>query len=99
MNQANPVRTDLAHLRTEARNPRTLHIDTLPTPDMVRLMCEENRVVEDAVAAQADAIAAAIDIIAARLDAGGHLIYVRRRDIRAAGRGGCVRVPADLRCE
>ena len=76
MNQANPVRTDLAHLRTEARNPRTLHIDTLPTPDMVRLMCEENRVVEDAVAAQADAIAAAIDIIAARLDAGGHLIYV-----------------------
>ena len=28
MNQANPVRTDLAHLRTEARNPRTLHIDT-----------------------------------------------------------------------
>ena len=59
MNQANPVRTDLAHLRTEARNPRTLHIDTLPTPDMVRLMCEENRVVEDAVAAQADAIAAA----------------------------------------
>ncbi len=33
-------------------------------------MCEENRVVEDAVAAQADAIAAAIDIIAARLDAG-----------------------------
>ena len=76
MNQANPVRTDLAHLRTEARNPRTLHIDTLPTPDMVRLMCEENRVVEDAVAAQAHAIAAAIDIIAARLDAGGHLIYV-----------------------
>ena len=76
MNQANPVRTDLAHLRTEARNPRTLHIDTLPTPDMVRLMCEENRVVEDAVAAQADAIAAAIDIIAARLDAGGHLIYI-----------------------
>lgn len=76
MNQANPVRTDLAHLRTEARNPRTLHIDTLPTPDMVRLMCEENRVVEDAVAAQADAIAAAIDIIATRLDAGGHLIYV-----------------------
>ena len=67
MNQANPVRTDLAHLRTEARNPRTLHIDTLPTLDMVRLMCEENRVVEDAVAAQADAIAAAIDIIAARL--------------------------------
>ena len=38
MNQANPVRTDLAHLRTEARNPRTLHIDSLPTPDMERLM-------------------------------------------------------------
>lgn len=70
------VRTDLAGLRTEARNPRTLHIDKLATPDMVRLMCEENRVVEDAVASQADAIAAAIDIIAERLNAGGHLIYV-----------------------
>lgn len=70
------VRTDLARLRTEARNPRTTHIDRLATPDMVHLMCEENRVVEDAVASQADAIAAAIDIIAERLNAGGHLIYV-----------------------
>lgn len=70
------VRTDLVGLRTEERNPRTAHIDELSTPDMVRLMCQENRVVEDAVASQADAIAAAIDIIAERLNAGGHLIYV-----------------------
>lgn len=76
MNQANQVRPDYQKLNTEARNPRTKEIDTLPTLDMVRLMAEENRVVEDAVAAQAQEIASAIDLIAASLQNGGHLIYV-----------------------
>ena len=76
MNQANGVRPDYQKLNTEARNARTTEIDRLPTLDMVRLMAEENRVVEDAVAAEAENIAKAIDLIAAALDAGGHLIYV-----------------------
>ena len=70
------VRPDYQRLNTEARNPRTTGIDTLPTLDMVKLMAEENRVVEDAVAAEAAHIATAIDLIAAALEAGGHLIYV-----------------------
>jgi N-acetylmuramic acid 6-phosphate etherase len=70
------TRTDLGKLKTEGRNQNTLHIDEMSTPDMVRVMCQENRVVEDAVASQADAIAQAIDIIARQLDAGGHLIYI-----------------------
>ena len=70
------VRPDYQRLNTEARNPRTTGIDTLPTLDMVKLMAEENRVVEDAVAAEAAHIAMAIDLIAAALEAGGHLIYV-----------------------
>lgn len=70
------VRPDYQRLNTEARNPRTTGIDTLPTLDMVKLMAEENRVVEDAVAAEAAHIAMAIDLITAALEAGGHLIYV-----------------------
>ena len=76
MNQANRVRPDYQKLNTEARNVRTKEIDTLPTLDMVRLMAEENRVVEDAVAAEAEHIARAIDLIAAALESGGSLIYV-----------------------
>lgn len=70
------TRTDLGKLKTEGRNQNTLHIDEMSTLDMVQVMCQENRVVEDAVASQAEAIARAIDIIARQLDAGGHLIYI-----------------------
>lgn len=70
------TRTDLGKLKTEGRNQNTLHIDEMSTLDMVQVMCQENRVVEDAVASQAGAIAKAIDIIARQLDAGGHLIYI-----------------------
>ena len=76
MSQANGVRPDYQKLNTEARNARTTEIDKLSTQDMVKLMAEENRVVEDAVAAEAAHIAQAIDLIAASLEAGGSLIYV-----------------------
>ena len=76
MSQANGVRPDYQKLNTEARNARTTEIDKLCTLDMVKLMAEENRVVEDAVAAEAAHIAQAIDLIAASLDAGGSLVYV-----------------------
>lgn len=76
MSFAQKVRPDYQKLNTEACNPRTVDIDKLSTADMVRLMAEENRVVEDAVAAEAEQIAKAIDLIAVSLDNGGHLIYV-----------------------
>ncbi len=71
-----PTRTDLATLATEARNPRTLHIDELSTYEMMKLMNDENRAVEDAIATQLSEIAAAVDIIAAAFERGGHLIYI-----------------------
>jgi N-acetylmuramic acid 6-phosphate etherase len=70
------VRTDLGALRTEGRNQNTLNIDKMSTYDMMKVMNDENRVVEDAVATQLAEIAQAVDIIAERLEAGGHLIYV-----------------------
>ena len=76
MSHVSNVRPDYQRLNTEARNARTTEIDKLPTLDMVKLMAEENRVVEDAVAAEAENIAKAIDVIAAALASGGHLVYV-----------------------
>lgn len=70
------LRPDLGSLKTEGRNQNTLHIDELSTIDMVTLMNNENRVVEDAIATQLPEIARAVDIIAERLDKGGHLIYI-----------------------
>ena len=70
------LRPDLGTLKTEGRNQNTLHIDEMTTLEMVTVMNNENRVVEDAIATQLSEIAAAIDLIAASLNAGGHLIYI-----------------------
>ena len=77
MNHNNPsLRPDLGSLKTEGRNQNTLHIDEMTTLEMVTVMNNENRVVEDAIATQLEEIAAAVDLIAASLSAGGHLIYI-----------------------
>ena len=77
MKHNNPsLRPDLGKLKTEGRNQNTLHIDEMTTLEMVTVMNNENRAVEDAIATQLPEIAAAIDIIAASLSAGGHLIYI-----------------------
>lgn len=70
------IRNDLGSLKTEGRNPNTLHIDEMSTLDMMTVMNNENRVVEDAIATQLPQIAAAVDIISERLNTGGHLIYI-----------------------
>lgn len=70
------IRDDLGQLKTEGRNLNTLHIDTMSTLEMMTVMNNENRVVEDAIATQLSPIAEAVDIIAAALEAGGHLIYI-----------------------
>lgn len=77
MKHNNPsLRPDLGSLKTEGRNRNTLHIDKMTTLEMVTVMNNENRVVEDAIATQLPEIAAAVDLIAASLSEGGHLIYI-----------------------
>ena len=58
---------NLSQLTTEQRNPRTLHIDEVPTLELVRLINEEDQRVPQAVAAILPDIARAVDLIAARL--------------------------------
>ena len=66
---------ELQKIATEQRNPNTMHIDTLSTLDMVKLINQEDHRVAEAVAEVTDKIAQAIDVIADRLSKGGRLIY------------------------
>ena len=67
---------DLANLPTEARNPRSEHIDQLPTLDMLALLNDEDATVAAAVRAELPNIAAAVDRIADRFARGGRLFYL-----------------------
>ncbi len=67
---------DLARLLTEARNPRSEHIDRLPTLDMLTLINDEDATVAAAVRAELPSIARAVDEVAARFQHGGRLFYI-----------------------
>jgi N-acetylmuramic acid 6-phosphate etherase len=67
---------NLASLITEARNPRSEHIDELSTLEMLTLINEEDATVAAAVATQLPAIAQAVDTIARRFAEGGRLFYI-----------------------
>jgi N-acetylmuramic acid 6-phosphate etherase len=63
-------------MTTEARNPATLELDTLPTLEMVQRINAEDARVASAVAEALPQIAMAIDGIAERMRKGGRLIYL-----------------------
>lgn len=72
----NGAMPDLATLPTEARNPRSEHIDQLPTLDMLTVINDEDATVAAAVRAELPGIAQAVDRIAERFARGGRLFYV-----------------------
>ncbi len=61
---------------TEKRNPRSTHIDTLSTLEIVDLINSEDQTVPQAVGTQREKIAAAIDLIVDCFREGGRLFYV-----------------------
>lgn len=70
------MRDSYDKLKTEGRNPRTMNIDKLSSLEMVRLINQENRAVEDAIDEKLDRIAAAVDMISEAIENGGHVIYI-----------------------
>ncbi|NJC72682.1 N-acetylmuramic acid 6-phosphate etherase [Planosporangium thailandense] len=60
---------------TEARNPRTVAIDELPTLDVLRLLSAEDATVPAAVAAALPRLADAVDLVTAALAADRRLHY------------------------
>ena len=71
-----PPATDYAALPTEAENPQSAHLDTLPAEEVVKLMLEEEAAAVRAVRARHKEIAQAARLIAEKLAPGGRLIYV-----------------------
>jgi N-acetylmuramic acid 6-phosphate etherase len=67
---------DYAALPTEAENPRSEFLDTLPPEDVVKLLIDEEALGVKAVKARSAEIARGARLIADRLTAGGRLVYV-----------------------
>jgi N-acetylmuramic acid 6-phosphate etherase len=67
---------DLAVAATEQSNPRSAHLDTLTTQELVELFITEEDCVKQALAACRDALAAAVDLVSEAMLAGGRLFYV-----------------------
>ena len=61
---------------TEQRNPRTLDIDTLPTPDLLDRLNDEDALVAPAVRRALPALATVVDEAVRRVRAGGRVHYV-----------------------
>ncbi len=63
-------------LKTEQRNEKTIHLDTMSTAEMMAIMQEENMNAARAVATELSAIEAAVDAIVERMNRGGRLFYI-----------------------
>jgi N-acetylmuramic acid 6-phosphate etherase len=67
---------ELGNLVSEARNPRTMQIDLMTTPEILAAMNAEDARVADAVKAELPAIARAVDRIVQAFREGGRLVYL-----------------------
>lgn len=66
----------MRHLTTEASNPASTAIDSLPTLEMLAVINAADQDVATAVQRELPNIAAAVDMIVARLETGGRLFYL-----------------------
>ena len=66
---------DRSHVRTEHRNPGSMHLDTLDAGAIAALMADDHRAATDAVAAAAPAIGALVEGMVPKFRAGGRLVY------------------------
>ena len=63
-------------LKTEMRNPASMHLDRMDTLSMLRLINRENARAVEAVEEALPAIARAVDAVTAAFRAGGRLFYI-----------------------
>ena len=66
---------DRSHVRTEHRNPGSMHLDMLDAGAIAALMADDHRAATDAVAAAAPAIGALVESMVPKFHAGGRLVY------------------------
>lgn len=70
------MKIDLTKLTTERRNPNSMHLDELNALEFVKLMNQEDRVINDVIDQIAPTIAKAIDMTSETLANGGRIIYI-----------------------
>lgn len=63
-------------LKTEMRNPRTTHIDSMSSKEMVELIAKENYAVVKAVEKETANIATAVDAVSKTFQNGGRLFFI-----------------------
>ena len=63
-------------LKTEMRNPNTMHIDKMTSREMVAAMARENYRAAEAVEEQADTIAIAVDMVTQAFNTGHRLFFI-----------------------
>lgn len=68
--------SELQNLVSEERNPRSMGIDLMSTPEILTLINAEDRTVPDAVSRTLPQVALAVDKIVAAFGKGGRLIYI-----------------------
>ena len=66
---------DRSHVRTEHRNPGSMHLDTLDAGAIAALMADDHRAATDAVSAAAPAIGALVESMVPKFHEGGRLVY------------------------
>ncbi len=66
----------LDRLLTEQNNPLSVHIDELPTAEILRVINDADRQVAESVAKELPRIAQAVEAIVAAMDSGGRLFYI-----------------------
>lgn len=67
---------NLGTLVSETRNPQTMDLDALPTPELVKRFNEQDTRVAEAVKATLPDVARAVDAAVAALKSGGRIIYM-----------------------
>jgi N-acetylmuramic acid 6-phosphate etherase len=70
------AQVELHQLVTEQANTASLHIDRLPTEQMLQVINDQDRLVAESIAPELPAIAKAVDGIVASLREGGRLFYI-----------------------
>ncbi|MCA1607106.1 MAG: hypothetical protein LC775_16925, partial [Acidobacteria bacterium] len=72
MNSENPEPLPI----TEQENLKTSNLSSLPTPEIIRLMNEEDALVAPAIGEVLEGVARSVEEIVRRLKSGGRLFYI-----------------------
>ena len=72
----NEVFNEIAGLITESRNPKSMKLDALEVPEILKIINEEDKKISFAVEKEISYIAKAVELVVHAFKSGGRLIYI-----------------------